>query len=200
MELILPEPGTVRARILESAWALVLDRGLDFSMKEVADRSGVTRQAVYLQVGSRSGLFVAMARYHDAREGIGARFGAALDHPAREALVRTIRTWFDYLPSILPVARALQDAAARDEDAAAAWWDRMDSARLMMRRAVEQLAREGGLDDRWEIDDAADVLWSLTHPQAWEDLVGHRGWEPQSFVDRIVEIAELILVRPGRLA
>jgi AcrR family transcriptional regulator len=187
--------------ILDSAWTLVVERGVDFTMKDVAAAAGVSRQTVYSHVGSRAGLFVAMARHHDARAGIARRFQAALAAPTgRRALDATIRTWFEYVPTILPVARALWSAAATDEDAATAWWDRMDHVRLTMRRVIERLAGEGALDGRWTVEEAADILWSLTHPRAWDDLIGHRGWESGRFVDRQVEIAGLILIGPDSVS
>lgn len=182
-------------RILDSAWALVAERGVDFAMKDVAAAAGVSRQTVYSHVGSRAGLFVAMARHHDAGAGIAGRFQAALAAPVgRRALSDTIRAWFGYVPTILPVARALWSAAATDEDAATAWWDRMEHVRIAIRGVIERLAEEGILDRRWTVAEATDILWSLTHPRVWDDLIGHRGWEPERFVDRQVEIAELILL------
>lgn len=55
-----------------------------------------------------------------------------------------------------------------------------------------RLADEGALDARWTVEEATDILWSLTHPRAWDDLIGHRGWKPGRFVDCQVELAELI--------
>jgi AcrR family transcriptional regulator len=184
-----------RSRILEVAWQLIVDHGVSVSMNEIADAAGVTRQTVYFHFGSRANLLIAMARHRDHVEHIGDQFAAAQIAPtAAAALEATLRTWFAYVPRILPVARALQDAAATDEDAAQAWWDRMDAARETVGQVVQRLADSGELDRSWTVGEATDILWAITHPRVWDDLVEHHGWIPANFIDRQVEVAQRILL------
>ncbi len=186
-----------RVRILDAAWTLVVERGLGVSMRDIAAAAHVTRQTVYFHFESRAGLLVAMARHRDHAERIGERFRAARAAPtARQALTATIRAWYAYLPRVLPVARALQNAAATDDAAASAWWDRMDAVRLVIRRVIQRLADDHDLDESWSVDEATDILWSITHPRAWDDLINHHGWSPTSLVERHIQIAHRILLAP----
>jgi AcrR family transcriptional regulator len=186
-----------RHRILEVAWQLIVDHGVSVSMNEIADAAGVTRQTVHFHFGSRANLLIATARYRDQVEHIGDQFAAGWGAPtAAAALEATIRTWFAYVPRILPVARALHNAAASDDDAAQAWWDRMDAIHRTIRHVVQRLAHSGDLAPTWTVDEATDIVWAITHPRVWDDLVEHRGWTPVNFIDRQVEVAQRILL-PG---
>ena len=180
-----------RHRILEATWELIVERGISVSINEIAGAAAVTRQTVYFHFGSRAGLLVAMAQHRDTQERIGGEFAKARSEPtARAVLEATIRTWCRYIPRILPVARALYNAAEVDEDAARAWWDRMDAIRGTFRHAVQGLADAGELDPSWTVAEATDVLWAIMHPRAWADLVEHHRWDPDRLVDRQIEVVE----------
>lgn len=190
-----------RRRILDVTWQLIVEHGMSVSINEIADAAAVSRQTVHFHFGSRANLLIAMAQHRDALDRIGVRFLEARAAPtAPAALEATVRTWFDYVPRILPVARALYNAAATDEDAARAWWDRMDAAREMIRQVVRRLADEGALDPTWTVAEATDIAWAITHPRVWDDLVEHHGWDPGRFVDRQVELAERTLLGASRSA
>lgn len=164
-------------------------------MREVALASGVSRQAVYLYVGSRAGLLVQMVRHHDDTSGIGERFQEALrQSPATAALETTLRIWFDYVPEILPGARALMAAAFDDADARRALEDRMDAVRSVFRVVITRLAEEGKLKPSWKVERAAEALWSLAHFRAYDDLVVERGWPSRRFADMQVRLAKHLLL------
>ncbi|MFZ0853621.1 MAG: hypothetical protein WAO08_31050 [Hyphomicrobiaceae bacterium] len=59
---------------------------------------------------------------------------------------RFTRLWFRHVSAILPVARAIETAAASDADGAAAWQDRMGSLRPVLSGIIERLANAGRLD------------------------------------------------------
>lgn len=99
------------------------------------------------------------------------------------------------MPQVVPAARALVHASTPRDDTAAAWWDRLDSAQSTIERVVRRLAEEGELDPIWSIEQAVDILASLTHPRSWNDLVSNRDWSPEAFVDAQVEIATRVLLR-----
>lgn len=171
------------------------DRGLDVPMKDVAAEVGISRQALYLHFPSRSDLLRALTIHHDLASGIGERCARAQEAPtAEEALDALIRVWFRYVEEILPVARALHAAAATDADAETAWWEAMDRGLSNTRLLVQRLDAEGVLDPLWDLEEAAQMLWSLTHVRVWDDLVEHHGWDPGQFLDRQVEVARRVLL------
>jgi AcrR family transcriptional regulator len=185
-----------RVRLLEAAWGLVRTRGAaEVTMQDVAGAVGVTRQLVYVHFGDRAGLLVAMARHHDERSGFRERVAATRALPPAEGLEALLREWWDYVPDILPVAAALQTAAATSHDAAAAWRDRMDDLREALRIALARLRRDGRLAPGWSVEAAADWVWMRSHLNGWQQLVGERGWRPERYVERSIRsiLAELVL-------
>jgi AcrR family transcriptional regulator len=189
---------STRARILEVAFELVRTKGASaVTMQDVADAAGVTRQLVYVHFGDRAGLLVAMARHRDERSGFSERVTATRRLPPAEGLEALLRAWWDYLPEILPVAAALQSAAATSEDAAAAWHDRMDDLHAAFRVALRRLQRAGRLAPGWTVDAAADWIWMRSHLSGWQQLVVERGWAPRRYVERSLSSINAELVDSG---
>ena len=66
--------GDTRARILDTAWGLVRERGIGaVTVADIAAATGVSRQLLYVHFENRAGLLVAMARRHDVRSGFAGR-------------------------------------------------------------------------------------------------------------------------------
>jgi len=123
---------------------VIAKRGTYVSMQEIAAAVGLTRQAVYVHFRSRGGLLVALVRRADDRADIHARFRHALQtEDPRRRLDAFLRVWFDFVPTIHPVASSLMRARADDPEAAAAWHDRMAALRrrtLGRREAANEFA------------------------------------------------------------
>lgn len=168
-----------RAEILDAAWDLIAARGAEVSLSEIAAAVGMTRQSIYVHFGSRGGLLVALVRRSDEREDIFAKFdrALALADPA-ERLDRYLKAWLVFVPKIYPVASDLIRLRATDEDAAAAWEDRMQDLWGCFRELAASLAKEGALAQGWTVPRAADHLWAACSVQAWGLLVKERGWSP----------------------
>ena len=67
-----------RARILDTAWGLVRERGVGaVTVADIAAATGVSRQLLYVYFENRAGLLVAMARRHDVRSGFAGRAAEA---------------------------------------------------------------------------------------------------------------------------
>ncbi|OLT11201.1 hypothetical protein BJF79_04785 [Actinomadura sp. CNU-125] len=105
--------------MLKAARELIEQQGpAAATMAAVAERAGVSRRAVYLHFASRSDLLAALFDYLNEVEDRDAAFRplweaadgiAALDARAQIAA--------DFLPRIMPTARALQQATRHDPDA-----------------------------------------------------------------------------------
>jgi AcrR family transcriptional regulator len=166
-----------RARVLDAAWQRVLERGsAGVSVKDIAAAAGVSRQLVYFHYGSRAGLLTAMARRRDEASGFARALAAGAD------LEGLLRAWCDYLPEILPVARALEAALVTGDEGGAAWRDRMAELHAVFARAVRHIE----LADGWTPDAAADWIWARVQPSAYAHLVGERGWTHAEFAERVV--------------
>jgi AcrR family transcriptional regulator len=179
--------GDSRARILDTAWGLVRQRGIGaVTVADIAAATGVSRQLLYVHFGNRAGLLMAMARRHDVRSGFAGRAAEARSLPPVEALERLLRLWFAYLPEILPVARALEAAAVNGDEGGAAWRDRMGDLRELFAAAVDRVERDGRLAEGWTVPGATDWIWARALPSAFAHLVADRGWSPGDYTDRAV--------------
>jgi AcrR family transcriptional regulator len=172
-----------RERILDEAWTLARRRGLAaVTMGEIAKAAGVSRQLMYFHFANRAGLLVAMTRRQDTRSGFRERAWATRELEPVAAFEALIRSWFEYLPEILPVTYALEAAAITGDDGADAWHDRMGELREAFRHATGRLA----LADGWTADTAADWVWARVQPSNWRHLVDESGWPRERYIDRTV--------------
>ena len=179
--------GDTRGRILDTAWTLVRERGVEtVTVADVAAAAGVSRQLVYVHFENRAGLLVATVRRHDVRSGFAGRAAQAAELAPVAALERLLREWFAYLPEILPVARALEAAAVNGDDGGAAWRDRMGDLRGAVRRAVSRAADDDRLAPGWTVDTATDWAWAGIQPSTYAHLVHERGWTHDAYVERTV--------------
>lgn len=166
-----------RAGILDVAWRVIAERGAQVSIGEIAEAVGLTRQAIYVHFRSRGGLLVALVRRADERADIHARFrGALATTDARERLDAFLGVWFDFVPTIHPVASSLVRARQDDADAARAWTDRMGALHHGFALLTKSLRRDGALAPPWTAPAAADFLWAGSSLQTWELLAVDRGW------------------------
>ena len=186
-----------RARILDTAWGLVRERGIGaVTVADIAAATGVSRQLLYVYFENRAGLLVAMARRHDVRSGFAGRAAEARSLPPVAALERLLRLWFAYLPEILPVARALEAAAVNDDEGGVAWRDRMGDLREMFAAAVARVEGEGRLAEGWTVPAATDWVWARAQPATFSHLVGDRGWPPGDYTERAVRSVLSEVVAP----
>src|SRR5262245_4492288 len=175
-----------RSRILDAAWERVRDGGTGaVSVKDIAAAAGVSRQLVYFHYGNRAGLLTAMARHRDE----SSAFARAV--AAGASLEALLRAWCDYVPEILPVARALEAALVTGDEGGEAWRARMAELRAIFVRA---LATES-LAPGWTVDSAADWIWARVQPSGYAHLVGERGWSHAAFRERTVESLRSELLR-----
>jgi AcrR family transcriptional regulator len=192
--------GDTRARILDTAWELVRERGVGaVTVADIAAATGVSRQLLYVHFENRAGLLVAMARRHDARSGFAGRAAETRTLPPVAALERLLRLWFAYLPEILPVARALEAAAVNGDEGGVAWRDRMADLRVMFAAAVDRVQAAGRLAAGWTPAAATDWVWARAQPAAFAHLVADRGWPAADYTDRVVSsiLAEVVGPAPA---
>jgi AcrR family transcriptional regulator len=154
-------------RILDAALACLRDSG-GLTMAQVAQKAGLSRQAVYLHFPGRDALLAAV----QARQPTAPDLGAAPS--ARAALALLVGAQAGADPALAVLAETPEAATAR----------------LARCRAVAQrFQAEGALAPQLSPDAAADLLWSLTGPRLWEDLTAGRGWSADRYRTHVTYLA-----------
>lgn len=185
-------------RILEATLRLMeKKRGRGVRIEDIAAAAGVSRQAVYLNFGSRSGLLIATSRYLDVKLGLEERVQPLYDAPNPiAALDGSVVFWANYIPDIYGLAKALLAARETDKAAAAAWKDSMDELyERMCLFKVQWLEREGLLAPEWTVKEAADFFWATLSISTWEALTIERGWTQEQYIARIQQVLKSTLVK-----
>lgn len=133
-----------RAEILDRAWDLISTRGAEVSLAEIARAAGISRQSVYDHFGSRGGLLLALVRRTDERLDIKARSDKAFEIADPGLRLETaVEVWIRFVQEIYPVASDLIRLRTTDEDASAAWEDRMSELRDWLVILTGSLERDG---------------------------------------------------------
>jgi AcrR family transcriptional regulator len=186
-----------RLRILDATLALLQENpaGAAVRMADIARRTGVSRQAVYLHFAGRAELLTEATKRLDALKDVPARLAAsraAVDGETR--LDAFIAAWIGYLPEIEGVARALLAMRERDAEAAAAWDARMQDMREGCAAAIRALGRDGRLHADWTEEQATDLLWTLLSFQNWSQLRGACGWSQETCIAHLQAAARRLFV------
>lgn len=193
-------PADTRSRVLDVAWDMIAARGnAALSLVDVAREAGLSRQTLYLQFGSRAGLLLAMVEHMDQRSAAPAALAEARrSGDAKAAFEPYVRAWFDYLPRVFPVARALAAAAtAGDVEARDAFDSRMAMLRAGFLQMTRALHEAGALRRGWTPAAAADWLFAMTHVDTWQHLVVEARWKPRDAIDRVVATLRETLLADG---
>lgn len=172
-----------RQHILDVTRELLVERGAGLRLQEVAERAGVSRQALYLHFGDRQGLILALVRHMDETLDLAellTHVYAAED--GRQLLERAMRLNTEFWATVLPVASVL--VGSQEDDALReAWRDRMAFRRGTFQRMIERLDELGELAPAWDVEDASDLLYAVTHFDSWRELTRELGWSDDHYVE-----------------
>ena len=185
-----------RELILEAAITLIQNRsGAEIRMGEIAKRAGVSRQAVYLHFGDRSGLLVALVEFMDVSLGaVQLRAHIHGGPTGVESLQRWIQTMSWYTAKIDRVTQVLESSQYQDEALAAAWRDRMGRRQQHLRSIVERIAAEGRLAAGWSVDTAVELLYVVTMPGPWREFTRELGWTPEQYTQHLTRLVRSALL------
>ena len=204
------QAAATRQAILEAAERLFAKRGyVGTSVAEIADEARVALKTVYAVFGTKAEVLralwnlrmrgdeelVPMAKRPWYREIVDEpdpqRRLALVAHNSRIVRERTAH-----------VTEIVRQAAPADEQIAALWERfQREFYELGVRGIVETLERDGVLSA--DLTTAADIGWTLTHPDLYQLLVRQRGWSPEAYERWLTETlcAQLIKNRDaGRAA
>jgi AcrR family transcriptional regulator len=180
-----------RREILEAAERLfVRDGYAPTTMAAIAKEAGVALKTVYVAFETKSGVLRALwnLRLRGDQENVPIQdrgwYREVLAEPDPERALRLgaheARLVKERAGGLFAVLRS---AAGSDADSAALW-ERINAEFHANQRAVIELL--GPLRPGLEIDRAADIMWTLNHPDVWELLVGRRGWTPDEWEEWFV--------------
>jgi AcrR family transcriptional regulator len=183
------QAAATRRAILEAAQRLFERYGYAATtMAAIAKEAGVALKTVYVAFETKSGLLRAL--WHLLLRGdeddvpIGERpwYREVLAEPDPERQLRigahNARLVKQRAGALMKVIRS---AAATEPDAAELW-SRVESDFYDNQRAVVQVLHDNGaLRPGLDVARAADVMWTLNHPDLWHLLVGERGWTPEAW-------------------
>ena len=183
---------STKQRILTATLELLQQRpGVPVSMGQVAQGAGLSRQALYLHFADRTTLFLEASRQADADNRTPARQRRVDEAPtARDALHEAVRLQAYLKPRLHGVTIALGALRRTDSDAEAAWQER-DQARLdRCRQVAQRLHDEGELRGECTVEAAAALIWGVTSPAVWEDLVLNLRWSNAKYVKHVISVLE----------
>jgi AcrR family transcriptional regulator len=193
------DPAT-RERILSTTQELVAEYGSRLKLSDVAGRAGVSRQAIYLHFGDRSGLLLALVQHMDQTLGLSESLAHVFAaESGADVIARTMALHGRFSASVDPVAVALEAAQYDEEALGAAWRDRMRLRHQVQRRIVQRIAELGELADEWSLETAADLLYAMTLPGPWRELTREVGWSQSQYVDAMTALLSKALLSPASL-
>lgn len=178
-----------RRRILTAATELFATRGYPaVTMAEIARHAGVSLPTVYLYFAGKAVLVAAMAEELVAAPDLSVEQVEHTPDPVRQLrigarIVRTLneRAWL--------VADILRGARGSDVHLTAIWetWQRrhLDANR----RAAQALATRNALRPGLTVDEATDILYTLTSTDVYRSLVTERGWSPDRYERWLFHVA-----------
>ena len=185
-----------KIRILETTWKVLETRIDKNRMSDIAKAIGISRQALYLHYPTRAELLIATTKHIDTVKKVNQRL--ELSRAARSGLERLhffIKAWGGYIPEIHGISVALRNMRKNDKAAAKAWDDRMQAVRHGCQAAVRAIAKDGKLKSDLTEQVATDILWTLLTVENWEKLVLDCAWSQSAYEDKMIELAEIALLK-----
>jgi AcrR family transcriptional regulator len=183
------QAAATRRDILRAAQHLFESQGFTATtMAAIAGEAGVAAKTVYTAFETKGGvlrgLWNLLLRGDDADAPVMDRswYREVLDEPdpvrqlqlnARNSRAVKLR--------IAGVLEVIRHAAPLDPDSAALWRRIQSDFYDNQRAVVESLEAKGAVRAGLDVTRAADILWTLNHPDVWQLLVVQRAWTPEGY-------------------
>jgi AcrR family transcriptional regulator len=182
-----------RQDILAAAQQLFLERGYaGTTLAVIAQAAGVVVETIYRAYGSKAELFKAVVQA--AVAGGAARAQVPVEQrPAIAAVIaepdphRQLQLYAATQPGIHaragPLMRVLVEAAATDPELARLRAQIEDERRNGQGSLAQLLADRGVLRPELPVQEAGDLVWTLSSLAVYDLLVRQRGWTPERYRD-----------------
>jgi AcrR family transcriptional regulator len=199
------QAAATRRQILEAAQRLFERQGYAATtMAAIAAEAGVALKTVYVAFETKSGLLRALWHLllrgdeEDAPVADRRWYQEVLEEPDPDRLVRlTARNSRAVKERAGALMGVIRSAASTDADIAQLWARIQADFHDNQRGIVEALHARRALRPGLGVARAADVLWTLNHPDLWLLLVGERGWTPAQWERWFADVVRSqLLVRP----
>jgi len=201
----LEQAAATRAHILRTARQVLESDGYaTTSVAAIAAAAEVSSKTVYLTFSTKSGLLRSLWDLalggEDDQQPVTARdwYREMADEPDPERRLhlnaRNSRMVKERAGGML---RVISDAAQVDPDARELWQLIQTEFHANQATVVQQLHELGSLRPGLDVDRAADILWTLNHPDIWQLLVVDRGWTPAAYEAWTAETACTQLLAMG---
>ena len=183
------QAAATRREILAAAQRLFERQGYAATtMAAIAAEAGVALKTVYVAFETKSGLLRALwhllLRGDEADVPVGDRDWyrrVVEERDPRRQIELTARNSRLVKERAAALMRVIRNAATADADIAALWGRIQSDFHDNQRTIVAALAKNARLRDGLDVDRAADILWTLNHPDTWLLLVAERGWAPEEW-------------------
>ena len=195
-----------RLAILEAARRLFTERGYAATtIAQIAKEAGVAVDTVYASVGAKPVLMRLLVET--------AISGSDQAVPAEQRdyvqRVRAAGTAADKIgiyadavaevnSRLAPVYLVLRGAAAQAPELGQMWAEIVTRRARNMRLFAQDLAVTGELRPGLDVDEVADVVWSMNAPEYYALLVLDRGWPPERFARWLADTWCRLFVAAGR--
>jgi AcrR family transcriptional regulator len=184
------QAAATRSRILESARTLFTEQGYPATtLDQVAQVAGVATDTVLHVFGSKKGLLravldVTIGGDHEQVAVLGREGPQAMrrETDQRRQIAMLAVGITEQLERIRPVDDILRSAAVVDPDASALRDDiQLRQRREAMTQIVTWITDNGDLKNHMRVEEATDIVWTLTSPEVHQLLRQHCGWDTERY-------------------
>jgi AcrR family transcriptional regulator len=198
------QAAATRLEILDAAQRLFERDGYPATtMAAISTDARVALKTVYVAFQTKSGLLRALwnARLRGGREDVPVAqleiYRAVLEEPDPERQLRlNARNSREGKLRIAALAEVIRSAAPLDADIAELWSRIGIEYHANQRAIVDSIDQKAALKPDLDIDRAADILWTINHPNTWQLLVTQRGWTPEQYEQWTTDTAITQLLKP----
>ena len=182
------QAAATRREILGAAQRLLEENGYAATtMAAIADEAGVALKTVYLAFETKSGLIRALwdtllRGEPDIAVAQQPWYLEVLQEPDPvRQLQLNARNSTVVKQRVANLLRVIRDGASSDPDVDALWQLINTDFYANQREIVRSLHKRKALRRGLDVTKAADILWTLIHPDVWHLLVTARGWTPAQY-------------------
>jgi AcrR family transcriptional regulator len=183
------QAAATRRAILEAAQRLFEKDGYAATtMAAIAEEAGVALKTVYVAFETKSGVLRALwnmvlrGDLEDTPMDERPAFLELLAEPDPERQLKLNAAFSTRAKQRLgTVAQVIFTAAPTDPEIEALAHRIGTAYRETQRQIVKSLAAKKALKRGLGVERAADILWTINHPEVWHLLVGQRGWSPKQY-------------------